>query len=426
MIKFDKDVSAAMRTLEKAGFKTYAAGECVREVLRGEEVCDWDLYTSAPMEKLTELFPKGEATKEDNEEFLRLDFTYEVKGEDEFDSDVIEGSVLDIHPLDGSIEDLLISNAFTVNAMADNPERGFVDPYDGREDLKKHMIRVIGEPAKLFQEEPIRMMEAVRLAAELGFDLQKSIYDAIVANWRRLLDYDIAAIRGELELLLVSDHAGKGLSMLAETGLMAVVFGEDIAAKMSMSDTNSFKILCEGIDKTKPVRLRRLGLLYATLSKKKGLAAIERMQFDPKSKMHLDDAMTEVIKVNFLNDDEQFKRYLFEHGLERYEYVHNLAKAQRIVYDHPAVKIESRNYRMKTITAQNEPVFVEDLVIDANDIIQAGITDSPEKAEELLNLVVALVHKNPKNNERNTLLKAAKKFSRNKFAAKTRYVRWVR
>lgn len=426
MIKFDKDVSAAMRTLEKAGFKTYAAGECVREVLRGEEVCDWDLYTSAPMEKLAELFPKGEATKEDNEAFLRLDFTYEVKGEDEFDSDVIEGSVLDIHPLDGSIEDLLISNAFTVNAMADNPERGFVDPYDGREDLKKHMIRVIGEPAKLFQEEPIRMMEAVRLAAELGFDLQKSIYDAIVANWRRLLDYDIAAIRGELELLLVSDHAGKGLSMLAETGLMAVVFGEDIAAKMSMSDTNSFKILCEGIDKTKPVRLRRLGLLYATLSKKKGLAAIERMQFDPKSKMHLDDAMTEVIKVNFLNDDEQFKRYLFEHGLERYEYVHNLAKAQRIVYDHPAVKIESRNYRMKTITAQNEPVFVEDLVIDANDIIQAGITDSPEKAEELLNLVVALVHKNPKNNERNTLLKAAKKFSRNKFAAKTRYVRWVR
>ncbi len=426
MIKLDKDVSAAMRTLEKAGFKTYAAGECVREVLRGEEVCDWDLYTSAPMEKLAELFPKGEATKEDNEAFLRLDFTYEVKGEDEFDSDVIEGSVLDIHPLDGSIEDLLISNAFTVNAMADNPERGFVDPYDGREDLKKHMIRVIGEPAKLFQEEPIRMMEAVRLAAELGFDLQKSIYDAIVANWRRLLDYDIAAIRGELELLLVSDHAGKGLSMLAETGLMAVVFGEDIAAKMSMSDTNSFKILCEGIDKTKPVRLRRLGLLYATLSKKKGLAAIERMQFDPKSKMHLDDAMTEVIKVNFLNDDEQFKRYLFEHGLERYEYVHNLAKAQRIVYDHPAVKIESRNYRMKTITAQKEPVFVEDLVIDANDIIQAGITDSPEKAEELLNLVVALVHKNPKNNERNTLLKAAKKFSRNKFAAKTRYVRWVR
>ena len=426
MIKFDKDVSAALRTLEKAGFKTYAAGECVRDVLRGEEVCDWDLYTSASMKELTALFPDGEGPEDGGEDFLRLDFTYEVKGKDEFDPDVIEGSVLDIHPLDGTIEDLLFSNAFTVNAMADNPERGFVDPYDGREDLKKHLIRTVGDPAKLFQEEPIRMMEAVRLAAELGFDLQKSIYDAIVANWRRLLDYDIAAIRSELELLLVSDHAGKGLSMLAESGLMAVVLGEDVAGRMSMSDTNSFKILCEGIDKTKPVRLRRLGLLYATLSKKKGLAAIERLQFDPKTKMHLEDAMTEVIKINFLNDDEQFKRYLFEHGLERYEYVHNLAKAQRIVYDHPSLKIEARNYRMKTITSQNEPVFVEDLVIDANDIIEAGITDSPEKAEELLDLVVAVVHRDPKHNERNVLLKAAKKFSKNKFAAKTRYIRWVR
>lgn len=426
MIKFDKDVSAALRTLEKAGFKTYAAGECVRDVLRGEAVYDWDLYTEASMQDLAGLFPDGQGPEEGEENFLRLDFTYEVKGKDEFDPDVIEGSILDIHPLDGTIEDLLFSNAFTVNAMADNPERGFVDPYDGREDLKKKLIRTIGDPAKLFAEEPIRMMEAVRLAAELGFDLQKSIFDAIVANWRRLLDYDIAAIRSELELLIVSDHAGKGLSMLAESGLMAVVLGEDVAGKLSMSDTNSFKILCEGIDKTKPVRLRRLGLLYATMNKKRGLAAIERMQFDPKSKMHLEDAMTEVIKINFLNDDEQFKRYLFEHGLERYEYLHNLAKAQRIVYDHPSLKIESRNYRMKTIMAQNEPIFVEDLVIDANDIIEAGITDSPEKAEELLDLVIAVVHKNPKHNERNTLLKAAKKFSRNKFAAKTRYVRWVR
>ncbi len=425
MIKFDKDVSAALRTLERAGFETYAAGECVRGMLLGEEVCDWDLYTRASMEDLAALFPDGE-TPEDGEDFLRLDYTYEVKGKEESDPDVIEGSVLDIHTLDVPIREFLSSCAFTIHAMADNPERGFLDPYDGREDLKKRLIRPIGDPQKLFQEEPIRMMEAVRLAAELGFDLQKSIYDAIVANWRRLLDYDIGAIRTEFELLIVSDHAGRGLSMLAETGLMAVILGEDVAGRLSMSDTNSFKILCKGIDKTKPVLLRRLGLLYATMTKKRGLAAIERMNYDPKTKMHLEDAMTEVIKVNFLNDDEQFKRYLFEHGLERYEYIHNLSKAQRIVYDHPPLKIEARNYRMKTIMSRNEPVFVEDLVIDANDIIEAGITDSPEKAEELLDLIIAVVHKNPKNNERDILLKTAKKFSRNKFAAKTRYVRWVK
>ncbi|WP_425756752.1 hypothetical protein ACPW7J_04105 [Ihubacter sp. rT4E-8] len=426
MIKFDKDVSAALRILDKAGFETYAAGDCVRDAIRGEIVWDWDLYTRAKMEDLVKLLPDGVCAKDKNGEFLRMDFTYEVKPKDESEESFIEGSVLDVHPLEGSIEDFLAGRAFTVNALADNPERGFLDPYGGREDLKKHLIRAIGDPAKLFQEKPICMMEAVRLAAEMDCDLQQNIYDAIVSNWRLLLDYNIAEIRDELELLVVCEHAGKGLSMLAESGLMAVVLGEEIAGKMSMSDMNAFKILCKGIDKTKPVRTRRLGLLYATLSEKKGLAAIKRMQFDPKTKMHLDDAMTEVIKINFLNDEPSFKRYLCEHGLERYEYVHNLSKAQRIVFDHPSLKIESRNYKMKTIMAQNEPVFVEDLVIDANDIIAAGITDSPEKAEELLKLVVAVVHREPAKNEREVLLKAARKYARNKFAAKTRYIKWAR
>ena len=133
------------------------------------------LYTRASMKELTALFPDGQAPEKDEENFLRLDYTYEVKGKDEFDPDVIEGSILDIHPVDVPIREFLFSCAFTVNAMADNPERGFVDPYDGREDLKKKLIRPIGDPSKLFQNEPIRMMEAVRLAAELGFDLQKSI-----------------------------------------------------------------------------------------------------------------------------------------------------------------------------------------------------------------------------------------------------------
>ena len=90
------------------------------------------------------------------------------------------------------------------------------------------------------------------------------------------------------------------------------------------------------------------------------------------------------------------------------------------------MKIESRNYMMKEIRNNKEPVFVEDLVIDANDILEAGIVDSAERAEELLDLVIAVVHSNPKNNQRDVLLKMAKKYSRNKIAAKTRYVRWIR
>ncbi len=98
------------------------------------------------------------------------------------------------------------------------------------------------------------------------------------------MDYDVNAIRVQLERL-VSDHAGKGLNMLGGTGLMAVVLGEDVSNKMSKADMQAFHTVCKkNIDKTKPVRARRLGLLYTALSEKRGYAAIERLNFDEKTK----------------------------------------------------------------------------------------------------------------------------------------------
>lgn len=150
------------------------------------------------------------------------------------------------------------------------------------------------------------------------------------------------------------------------------------------------------------------------------------MEFDEKTQMHLHDAMTEMLNVQFLNDDLTFKRYIHAKGLERYDYMHNLAKAQRIVYDQPTTKIESRNYMMKTIISNKEPIFAHELAIDGNDILEAGITDSPEKAEELLEMVLATVHKNANNNKRDVLLQQAKKFAKSKLSQKTRYVKWIK
>ena len=425
MIKFDKNVLLALKTLENEGFETYAAGDCVRDLVRGLPAYDWDLVTKASMDDLKRLFPKGEVIDEETQ-VMRIDFTYEVEGKDEDQPSQLEGAVLDIHHMEGGIEEETAKRGFTIDAMADNPERTFVDLYGGREDLKKKLVRTICDPDRMFKEEPIRMLEAVRLASEMGFDLQKDVYDGILANWRLLLNYDVNAIRVQLERLLVSDNAGKGLNMMGGTGLMAVILGEEVSSKMSTGDMQAFHTVCKNIDKTKPVRTRRLGLLYTALSKTRGLQAIERLNFDEKTKTHLVDGMNEIINIQFLTDDVAFKRYLYKFGMDRYNYLHNLSKAQRIVYDQPTHKVESRNYMMNMVQSKHEPVFVEDLVIDANDIMEAGITDVPEKAEELLDQVVAVVHKSAKNNERDLLLKMARKYSKNKFSAKTRYVKWIR
>jgi len=423
LLKFDKDVLNAMQALEKEGYETYAVGDCIIEWAKGMAPVDWDLVTKAGTEDIRRVFTESELIDERNG-IVRLDFTHETKNDDG-ETEMV-GAICDISTMDGTIEQELSEYGFTLAAIADNPERTVIDPFDGLTAIKEKLIKTISDPDELFKDQPIRMMEAMKYVSDLGFDLQKSVYEAIVRNWRMLLNHSIAPIRQELELVLTGPHTGKALNMMADTGLMAVIFGEEVSRKMGSGEMQSFITLCENIDKTKPLRLRRLGLFYTVLEPKRGLEAIKRMNFDMDTESHLNDAMNEMVKIQFLGNDVEFKRYLYEHGLNRYNYLHNLCKAQRIVYDQPPTKIEARNHMMSKIKSENEAVFVEDLLIDGNDIMEAGITDSPEKAEDLLHLVLAKVHQDPRNNDRTYLLKMARKYSKHKWKANSRYVHWIR
>ncbi|MBQ1489868.1 MAG: CCA tRNA nucleotidyltransferase [Eubacterium sp.] len=422
MLKFDKDVINALKKLESAGFATYASGDCVIEYVSGGTPLDWDLLTEAPMEKIQEIFPEGTCIDPERG-VIRLDFTHEVETED---GSEIEGAICDVIPYEGTIEDLLAKRAFTISAVADSPERGLADPYNGVDDIHKKLLRSIGDADEAFAADPIRMMQAMRYVAELGFDLTKNVHDAILRNWRKLQNVPIEQVRDELELIICGKSAGKALNMMADTGLMAVVFGEEVSRKMSASEMQQFIEVTKNIDKTMPVRLRRLGLLYTTLNQKRGLEAVKYMHFDVDTEAHLTWALTELVKVTFLANGTELKRYIYENGSEKYNYLHNLTKAQRIVYDQSSIKIEARNAIMREIKRNHEPIFLDDLVIDANDILEEGITDDPERAEHLLEQVIAKVHINPANNERSVLLKLAKKYNKSKFRAATRYVNWMR
>lgn len=423
MIKFEKDVLAMLQALEQEGFETYATGECIMDYAAGITPEAWTLVTKAAREDVLRILPEVEAA-EGEEGALRVDRTYE----EEDDKGVLhtKGYICDVYHLGGTIEEEISQYGYTACAIADNPARQLVDPYDGMEANKKKLLKTIGDADELFEKEPIRMMQAMRYVSAYGMDLSVNLHDAILRNWRRLLDHDIAPIRVDLEDVLTGPNAGKALNMMFDTGLMAVIFGEEVARKISAQEGKQFIELCEGIDKVKPFRLRRLGLLYTVLNEKRGLAAIDRMQFDEKTAMHLHDAMTEMIKIQFIRNAPELKQYVFSMGMDRYNYVHNLSKAQRIVYDQPELRIEARNHMMREIRRNGEPLFVEDLVIDANDIMEAGITDDPARAEELLTYVIAKVHQDPRNNDRKYLLKMAKKFNKSKFKVRTRYVHWLR
>ena len=220
-----KGVGIIIKTIEEAGYEAYAVGGCVRDCLIGRQPADWDITTSALPQEVKKLFRKtvdtgikhGTVTvllKENGNLSSYEVTTYRIDGEYE------DGR----HPKEVSfsknLEEDLKRRDFTINAMAWHPQRGLVDLFGGAEDLEKKLIRCVGDPYERFSEDALRMMRAVRFAAQLG----GSIHEDTVRAIRELSDntekVSAERIRVEAEKLLVSDNPAM-FRLFYEYGLTA-------------------------------------------------------------------------------------------------------------------------------------------------------------------------------------------------------------
>src|SRR6266699_327981 len=126
------------------------------------------------------------------------------------------------------LEDDLLRRDFTINAMACHPLTGqIIDPFGGRQDLEAHVLRAVGnEPDKRFDEDPLRLLRAVRFAAQLDFTIEPETRRSIIRQASKLQKISRERIRDEMNKLLVSPHPAKGLDLLVELGLMAYIIPE--------------------------------------------------------------------------------------------------------------------------------------------------------------------------------------------------------
>lgn len=126
------------------------------------------------------------------------------------------------------LEEDLLRRDFTINAMARDPLNGhIIDLFDGRRDLEAHIIRAVGsEPDKRFDEDPLRLLRAVRFAAQLDFTIEDETRNSIMRQASKLQKISRERIRDEMNKLLLSAHPSKGLSLLVELGLMEWIIPE--------------------------------------------------------------------------------------------------------------------------------------------------------------------------------------------------------
>ena len=219
-------VRQTAETLENAGFEAYLVGGCVRDLLRNKTPKDWDLTTDAHPEQIQALFV---------EHYANNDFgTIGVKTEDEDPTlQVIEitpyrseSGYTDLRRPDSvtfgvSLDEDLARRDFTINALAYRPKTGvLVDHYGGMEDLIAKRLKTVGDAHERFNEDALRMMRGVRLAAELGFVIDPGTMTAISENNLLLQRISIERVAAEFLRIINSPEPMQGIIFLEKLGLL--------------------------------------------------------------------------------------------------------------------------------------------------------------------------------------------------------------
>ncbi len=438
MIKLPKEVSNIINDLETKGIKAYCAGDCVRFALSGAEPLDWDIIIDAPISNVEGMF-EGAEKLEGKDNVLRLDFGDKSKdivdaekaminpdhAREAMEAEAKDYIIADIIALD-DVENFLSKQKFTISAMADSTSHGFIDPYNGRDDISKKLVRIIGDPNEVFKAEPILMLKAITLVSELGYDLAKNTYEAIVANADRLPSAGIDAIREEFLTLMGADNAGKALRMLAACQLLPYILGPSVD-KLGGREIKDMEELADNLHKTLNVAERRIGLFYLCLGKKRARAAVKYLNYDEVMTQHFMDVIDHIVDLHFIGKPEALMDFLARYGLERYTYMHNVAKAQVNVYGSPDNRVQGRIYMYREIVSLKKPVYIEDLAVTGEDLVKAGIVpDNPEKIRDMLLMLTDVVHRHPKMNTEKQLMDKAKYFKKHKLGAKLRNVEWMK
>ncbi len=215
------EVARCLSTLRQAGHSAHPVGGCVRDLLLGRTPGDYDLCTSARPEQVMALFAHTIPTG------LRHG-TVTVLTEDgpvEVTTFRREGGYADGRHPDGVSFDVgltqdLARRDFTINAMALGPEGEVIDPFDGQRDLQAGVIRCVGDPDRRFAEDALRMLRAVRFAAQLGFVIEPETEDAIRRSAGRMSLVSGERIKAELEKTLLSPHPERAGDLI-RWGLLA-------------------------------------------------------------------------------------------------------------------------------------------------------------------------------------------------------------
>lgn len=440
-------VSHITKTLENAGFEAYLVGGCVRDLFLGRTPKDWDVTTNAKPDQIISLFPKtfyeneygtvGVVNEEETDETLHIVEVTPYRTESVYTDNRRPDSV----SFDATLEDDLQRRDFTINAIAYNVTKNtVVDPFMGRNDLQKGIIRTVGSPKARFGEDALRMLRAIRIHAEIGFIIDPETREGIQDTAHLLEKIAKERIRDEFTRMLMSDNPMEALTICYGLGVLAYIVPLLLdAVGVEQNQAHSFdvwthllKSLQHAADKKWPLHIR-LAALFHDISKPEtrrksketgewtfyghevvGSRRTKVILEDLRFSKEITDIVVKLVRWHmFFSDTEQIthsavRRMIANVGKEHINDLMNLRMCDRIGTGRPKEDpYRLRKYQSMIEEVMHDPVSVGMLALSGTDVMSITNTPASPKIGFILHALLEDVLENPQENTKEILSKKA-------------------
>jgi len=441
-MQLPEDVKNIIETLEANGYEAFAVGGCVRDTLLLRVPGDWDVTTSAKPEEVKALFSHTIDTgiQHGTVTVMMHHVGYEVT------TYRIDGEYEDArHPKEVTFTANLVEDLkrrdFTINAMAYNDRVGLVDEFDGITDLENKIIRCVGNPRERFSEDALRMLRAVRFAAQLGFKIEEETKQAIRELAPTLAKVSKERIAVELVKILVSDHPEE-IRTAYELGLTKVFMPEfDVAMETEQHNPHHMYTVGEhsivAMQHVRPGRLIRLIMLLHDLAKPVVLTTDDNgydhfvghqqagadMARGILRRLKFDNATIDFVYLMIRHHDDRppmdnkalVRRRISQIGLENMPMMIEIKRADIMgqsqhEFASKMQYVDELEKAYKEIVEKNHCVSKKDLSVNGKDLIAMGMKPG-EEIGVVLDLLFEIVLNDPRLNEREKLLERANKLA---------------
>ena len=438
----------------------YIVGGAVRDLLLDRPVKDWDFTTNLTPEEMKKIFPKnsfcnnafGTFSIVDKEEIFEVTTFRTERGysDSRHPDEVSWGKTLeeDLQRRDFTINALAIElqNPLVSQSSTSSLKKGgsllehkikIIDLYDGQNDLKNKLIRTVGNPDERFGEDALRLMRAVRIAGQIGFEIESKTLESIQKNAQLINNIAGERIRDELFKILLSKNPSKGIELLRDSGLLKEIIpellaGEEVAQKGHHIDdvwTHNLKTLdnCEtnnpvtklaallhdvakplvmtgeGEDRTfhnHEVKGSRIAL---AIGKKLKLSNKELDQLFKLVRWHM-------FTVAETQTDKAVRRFIRNVTLDYIDEMIALRRADRLGSGSKETSWRWELFKQRIVEVQKQPFAIKDLKVDGKDVMEILSIKPGPKVGEVLNAIFKEVEEKPETNEREILLEKIKEF----------------